>query len=79
MHEPNIPRMRTIRQVAKETHFPETAIRRLVRENAIVYVRYGNKVLINLDRFLEYLDHGGNYEATHEVGEKAKSDHDKGR
>lgn len=52
------PRMRTIRETARETGFPEHAVRRLVRENKIVYVMCGTKALINLDRFIEFLNGG---------------------
>lgn len=50
------PRMRTIRETARLTGFPEHALRVLVRENKIVYVRAGNKALVNLDRFIDYLN-----------------------
>ena len=49
-----LPRMRTIRQTAAETGFPEYALRQLVRNNKIVYVKAGYKVLVNLDRFIDY-------------------------
>lgn len=52
------PRMRTIRQAAKETGFPEHAIRQLVRERKIVFVKCGSKALVNLDKFIEYLNKG---------------------
>ena len=61
------PRMRTIRQAARETGFPENAIRRLVKEDAIVYVRCGSKVLVNLDRFIEFLNEGGNHDSKSRV------------
>lgn len=54
----NVPRMRTIRQIAAETGFPEHAIRQLVREKKIVFVRCGSKALINLDRFIDFLNSG---------------------
>ncbi len=51
-----LPRMRTIRETAKITNFPVHAIRVLVRENKIVYVKIGNKTLVNVDRFIDYLN-----------------------
>ena len=48
--------MRTIRQTARETGFPEYALRRLVKERKIVYVMCGTKVLVNLDLFIAYLN-----------------------
>lgn len=53
------PRMRTIRQTARETGFPEYALRRLVRENLIVHVHCGSKVLVNLDQFIAFLNGEG--------------------
>ena len=52
------PRMRTITETAKETGFPVHAIRQLVKQKKIVYVMCGSKALINLDRFIEYLNSG---------------------
>lgn len=54
----NAPRMRTIRQTARETGFPEHALRVLVKENKITHVMCGSKALINLDRFLDFLNEG---------------------
>lgn len=48
--------MRTIRETAQITGFPEYALRQLVRNNKIVYVKAGYKVLVNLDRFIDYLN-----------------------
>lgn len=52
------PRMRTIRETARETGFPEHALRQLVKEQKIVFVRCGSKALINLDKFIEFLNSG---------------------
>jgi len=52
------PRMRTINETAKETGFPAHAIRQLVKDHKIVFVLCGSKVLINLDKFIEYLNTG---------------------
>ena len=54
------PRMRTITETAKETGFPVHAIRQLVKHDKIVYVMCGTKALVNLDRFIEYLNSGEN-------------------
>ena len=53
-----LPRMRTIRQAAHELGFPEYALRRLVKQNKVVYVMAGNKALVNLDRLIDYLNSG---------------------
>lgn len=50
------PKMRTIRETARLTGFPEHAIRQLVKEGKIIYVKAGNKSLVNLDRFIDYLN-----------------------
>ena len=52
----SLPRMRTIKQTAAELGLPEYFIRTLVKTNQITYVKAGRKVLINLDRFIEYLN-----------------------
>lgn len=54
----DIPKMRTIKQTAGETHLAYNYIRNLCLQNKIVYVRAGNKYLINLDKFIEYLNNG---------------------
>ena len=57
-NDKTIPRMLTIRQAARELSFPEHALRVLVREGKVVHVRTGTKVLVNLDRLIEYLSTG---------------------
>lgn len=52
------PRMRTINETAKETGFPAHAIRQLVKEHKIIFVQCGSKALVNLDKFIEYLNKG---------------------
>ena len=51
-----MPRMRTIKQTAAELGLPEYFVRTLVKQEQIAYVRAGRKVLINLDKFIEYLN-----------------------
>lgn len=58
----SIPRMRTIKETIAElkeidpgTAITEYRIRDLVNSGQIVYVKAGNKILINFDRFLEFL------------------------
>ena len=57
-----LPRMRTIKETIQEikaidanSAISEHNLRNLVAQNAIPYVKAGNKVLINLDGFIEYL------------------------
>lgn len=58
----SIPRMRTIKEAIAElkeidpgTAITEYRIRDLVNSGQIVHVKAGNKILINFDRFLEFL------------------------
>jgi len=54
--ETTIPRMRTIKETAEITELAYNYLRNLCLQNKIVYVRAGNKYLINLDKFIEYLN-----------------------
>lgn len=53
-----LPRMRTIKQGAKEAGIPEHFLRQLVKQNKIVYVKAGNKSLVNLDCLIDFLNKG---------------------
>ena len=50
-----LPKMMTVRQVAATGLLPESAIRRLLRENKLPAVYSGKKAYINFDKFCEYL------------------------
>ena len=50
------PRMLTIKQAATETNLPYEFIRRLCLQKKIVFVKSGNKYLINMDKFIAYLN-----------------------
>lgn len=54
----HIPRMRTIHTAAIECSIPERFLRRLVKENRIVYVKSGVKTLVNIDKLIDYLNSG---------------------
>lgn len=54
----NIPRMRTIKEVVAETGLTYCHVRNLCLENKVVHIKTGNKYLINLDKFIEYLNTG---------------------
>lgn len=57
-----IPEMVTIRTAAKKTGFSYDAIRRLCVEGRIVCVRIGSgrgKILVNMDKFVEFLNGKG--------------------
>lgn len=52
----NAPTMLTIKETAKRTGLAEHYIRQLCLENKIVYRKAGTKHLINLEKFIEYLN-----------------------
>lgn len=60
MKETNItlPRMRTIREAAKEVGIPEHAMRVLVKQKKIIFIKIGSKALINMEMLAEYLNKG---------------------
>ena len=51
----HLPRMRTIKQTAAELGLPEYFVRSLVKQEQVTFVKAGRKVLINLDKFIEFL------------------------
>lgn len=51
-----LPRMKTIKEMAGLTGLSYTMLRNLCLENKIVHVRAGKKYLINYDRFVDYLN-----------------------
>lgn len=50
------PRMLTIKQTAEETNLSYGFIRNLCLQNKIVFIKTGNKYLINMDKFIDYLN-----------------------
>ena len=64
MANSNIPRYRTIKEclievkkLDSETAISEWYIRQLTKQNEIDFLQSGNKILINLDSLLEFLNH----------------------
>lgn len=51
-----IPRMMTIRQIAKTGLLPENALRRMVNTGEIPSIKVGKKNLINYERLVEMLN-----------------------
>ena len=51
-----IPQMLTINEIAKLVNISTYAIRKLVQANKITYFKSGSKVLINLDKFIDFLN-----------------------
>lgn len=56
MQQINIPQMVTINEAAKLTGIAKYRVRQLALENKIKNVRAGRKILINLEKFIEYLN-----------------------
>lgn len=54
--EIKVPTMLTIKETAKVTGIAEYNIRQLVAGNKICFVKAGRKYLINLEKFIEYLN-----------------------
>ena len=52
--------MLSIKAAAAETGLPYEFIRQLCIQKKIVFVKSGNKYFINMQKFAEYLDSGGN-------------------
>jgi len=54
------PEMLTIDETSKRSGISRYAIRKLILNDEIVYVKIGVKTLINYDRFTDYLNGGAN-------------------
>lgn len=65
----NKPRMETIANTAKILGLPEYFVRTKVKSGEIVAIRAGRKVLINVPKFIEYLN-------THTLADEDKLDVD---
>ena len=51
-----VPKMVTVNELAKLVNVSSYAIRKLVKANKITYFKSGSKVLINFDRFIDFLN-----------------------
>lgn len=51
-----VPQMVTVNQLAELTGLSAYSIRKLCKQNEIHYYKVGKKVLINYNKFLEYLN-----------------------
>ena len=56
VHLETVPKMVTVNELAKLVNISTYAIRKLVRANKITYFKSGSKVLINLDKFIDFLN-----------------------
>lgn len=53
-----LPQMVTISECAELSGLAKYAVRRLVFDNKVKYVKLGKKYLINFDSLIEYLNNG---------------------
>lgn len=53
-----IPRMVPLQTLADESGISYKALYQMCRQNKIVYIKSGNKYLVNVDKFIEYLNAG---------------------
>ena len=54
------PRMATVNEVAELTGLAKHYVRQLALQNKIIYFRAGKKILINVEKFIEFLNTGEN-------------------
>lgn len=54
----NIPTMLTLNEAAKATGLSYGHLRALCLKKEIVFIRSGNKYLINLEKLIQYLNEG---------------------
>lgn len=58
MSENKVPRMVPIRTAAYESGLSYDAIRKLCIQGKITFIRSGTKYLINMDKFIDFLNKG---------------------
>ena len=61
MEQKELPRMRTIRQIAATGLLPEHALRIMEKQGKLPCVHVGRKCLINLDKLIELLNSPAEY------------------
>lgn len=59
MNEKAIPRMVPITKLTRETGLSYKLLRKLCEQSEIPHVRSGNRILINYDRLIDYLNCAG--------------------
>lgn len=53
-----LPTMLSIQETVELTGFSDYAVRLLIKSNKVVYIKNGNKYLINYDSLVSYLNTG---------------------
>ena len=56
--EIKFPRMVPLQTLADESGISYKALWQMCKQNKIVYIKSGNKYLVNVDKFIEYLNTG---------------------
>jgi hypothetical protein len=56
--EVRIPRMVPLQTLADESGISYKALWQMCKQNKIVHIKSGNKFLVNVDKFVEYLNAG---------------------
>jgi len=64
--EQRVPTMLTIENTAKYFNMPKHFVRKAVMDGKVVHVRSGSKVLINMEKFAEWLSIGDSPPQDHE-------------
>ena len=59
MERNELPRMRSIREIAQTGLLSEYALRRMEKNGELPCVHVGKKCLVNLDKLIELLNHPG--------------------
>lgn len=54
--ELKVPRLETIKKTAEILNLPEFFVRTKVKNGEVVAIRAGRKTLVNVDKFVEYLN-----------------------
>ena len=53
-----VPTMLPIREISAKTGVSYEAIRKLCLQRKIVFIKTGSKYLVNLEKFIDYLNEG---------------------
>lgn len=67
MADNNVPTMLTINETAERSGLARHYIRQLCLQNKIRHVKAGNKYLINLEMFIDFLNTGENTVSSYEA------------
>lgn len=57
-----IPEMISLREASSRTHISYDRLRKFCLEDKVVYIRSGNKFLINFGKLIDYLNTGDHHD-----------------